>query len=292
MGGARRLTPLRAPCCRTAPVALSLCLYGIESDELPPTTPPRWERLPSFSRFVHILDANAVAVLPEAAEVVSLVENPTELAALAAVPSAPSAPSPPTVDELVSLRERLESASTEIERLAELEQLQVVLPAALALWPSLPDAELCAVAVAVTRVLGSDSKAADAGLSEISVALELLTLFAGHDAAGRALTEEGTIEVLLLWILDGMCGVSLRCELLGALTALLHHPVAMKRFTVAPESPPAAADDSTPAEPAEPGYQQMMRLMLEPMPPMLSAPPALSFRHAKATCTAVSLLAT
>ena len=126
---------------------------------------------------------------------VSLVEDPAELAALAALPSAPSAPSPPTVDELVSLRERLESASTEIERLAELEQLQVVLPAALALWPPLPNAELCAVAVAVSRVLGSASKASDAGLSEISVALELLTLFAGHDAAGSALTGEGVVEV-------------------------------------------------------------------------------------------------
>ena len=54
---------------RTAPVALSLCLYGIEADHDALPEPHYWERLPSFQRFGHVLNTCAEVVLPETAEV-------------------------------------------------------------------------------------------------------------------------------------------------------------------------------------------------------------------------------
>lgn len=41
-------TPIDYLVVRTAPMALSLCLYGVEADEGPAPEPPHWERLPAF----------------------------------------------------------------------------------------------------------------------------------------------------------------------------------------------------------------------------------------------------
>ena len=40
--------PINYLVVRTVPMALSLCLYGVEADEGPAPEPPHWERLPAF----------------------------------------------------------------------------------------------------------------------------------------------------------------------------------------------------------------------------------------------------
>ena len=70
----------------TAPVALSLCLYGVEVDASPPGEVPFWERLPAYARFVRVLDANTDVVLPEDAAAVDAAAQPAQLGALATLP--------------------------------------------------------------------------------------------------------------------------------------------------------------------------------------------------------------
>ena len=155
------------------------------------------------------------------------------------------------------------------KRLGALEELLPLLPAALAQLPQLPDADLSAAALAIVRVLGSaHQQASEVGLPEVSAALEAIGILAADPTAGPALVDADAIEVLLLWVFDGMCAVSLRYQLLTTLIAVLHLPEAMVRFTTVTES--LLPTDDEEAEPS--CYQQLLKMMVEPLPPMLAPP--------------------
>ena len=197
------------------------------------------------------------------------VGSPTELSHLAAVTIGIRDGSTPTAEDLHSIIERLQKARSESKRLGALEELLPLLPAALAQLPQLPDADLSAAALAIVRVLGSaHQQASEVGLPEVSAALEAIGILAADPTAGPALVDADAIEVLLLWVFDGMCAVSLRHQLLTTLIAVLHLPEAMVRFTTVTES--LLPTDDEEAEPS--CYQQLLKMMVEPLPPMLAPP--------------------
>lgn len=276
---------------RAPPVPLSICFYGIEVEDADAPTIEPWTLLPAYHSFTGLLNASTEAVLPEAEEVrAPSLEPPARLQRLTLSPLlSPGGVARMRADsseeDLPTLRKRLEAHLSSDES-SEKDRLRVLDALAAALVPPIleDDEEISALARALLAVLGTPLSQRDAGLAELASALGLLAALGVMDAPARALVAAGALPVLLAWLTDDISSGPIRRLVLDALASLLHIPEAMRRFTASSGSAVSktnsgsdtiavkhheTSDAGKNKADQQSGYQHVLRLMLDPLPPML-----------------------